>query len=113
MMNGNLPQPAEPTILPPPHKYDSALGRLRHLLFGRALATSQAGHQKLPIFLALPIFSSDALSSNAYATEAILGVLLLTAAATGALHFVIPIAIGISLLLATVAGMVIWNLFAN
>lgn len=96
------PNEAPTTALPPPHKYDSALGRLRHLLFGRALATSQAGHQKLPIFLALPIFSSDALSSNAYATEAILGVLLLTAAATGALHFVIPIAIGISLLLATV-----------
>ena len=74
------PQPAEPhsQALPPPHKYDSALGRLRHLLFGRSLATSQAGHNKLPVFLALPIFSSDALSSNAYATEAILGVLLLT-----------------------------------
>ena len=95
-------QPSEPTSLPAPHKYDSAFGRLRHMIFGRALATSQAGHQKLPVFLALPIFSSDALSSNAYATEAILGVLLLTAAATGALHFVIPIAIGISLLLATV-----------
>jgi amino acid transporter len=95
-------KPVEPTSLPPPHKYDSALGRLRHLLFGRALPTSGAGHQKLPVFLALPIFSSDALSSNAYATEAILGVLLLTAAATGALHFVIPIAIGICVLLATV-----------
>ena len=104
------PQPAEPTSLPPPHKYDSALGRLRHLLFGRALPTSGAGHQRLPIFLALPIFSSDALSSNAYATEAILSVLLGTVALTGAanfqstsaLHFAIPIAIGISLLLAVV-----------
>jgi len=100
-------EPAEPetkgmTAIPAPHKYDSALGRLRRVLFGRALPTSGAGHQKLPVFLALPIFSSDALSSNAYATEAILGVLLLTAAATGALHFVVPIAIGISLLLATV-----------
>ena len=106
-------QPAEPggqTPLPPPHKYDSALGRLRHLLFGRALPTSGAGHQRLPVFLALPIFSSDALSSNAYATEAILSVLLGTVALTGAanfqptsaLHFAIPIAIGISILMAIV-----------
>ena len=103
-------QPAEPTKLPPPHKYDSALGRLRHLVFGRALPTSGAGHQRLPIFLALPIFSSDALSSNAYATEAILSVLLGTVALTGAasfqptsaLHFAVPIAIGISILLAVV-----------
>lgn len=97
-------QPIAPT-LPPPHIYDSAFGRIRHLLFGRALATSQAGHQKLPVFLALPIFSSDALSSNAYATEAILGILVVgTSAGTGALHFVIPIAIGICLLLATVVA---------
>ena len=85
--------------LPPPHKYDSAYGRLRHLLFGRALPTTGGGHLKLPVILALPIFSSDALSSNAYATESILGVLLATTAATGTLHFAWPIAVGISLLL--------------
>ena len=99
---GKSPQPAEPTALPPPHKYDSALGRLRRVLFGRALPSSGAQHQKLPVFLALPIFSSDALSSNAYATEAILSVLLATAAATGALHFALPIAVGICTLLAIV-----------
>jgi len=98
-----LPSPApEPATLPPPHKYDSALGRLRRVFFGRALPSSGAQHQKLPVFLALPIFSSDALSSNAYATEAILSVLLATAAATGALHFALPIAIGICVLLAIV-----------
>ena len=107
---GSTPQPAEPPRLPAAHKYDSAVGGIRRLLFGRALATSQAGHMKLPVFLALPIFSSDALSSNAYATEAILGVLLLAGATQqmgdagniGALHFVIPVALGICLLLATV-----------
>ena len=90
------------SLLPPPHKYDSALGRLRHLLFGRSLPTSGAGHQKLPVFLALPIFSSDALSSTAYATEAILSVLLGAALVTANLHFALPIAIGIALLLAIV-----------
>jgi len=92
--------PVQP--LPAPHKYDSAFGRLRHVFFGRALPTSRASHDRLPVFLALPIFSSDALSSNAYATEAILGVLLATTAAAGSLHFAIPIAIGISILLAIV-----------
>ena len=98
--SGKSPQPAEPTALPPPHKYDSALGRIRHLVFGRALPTSGLGHGKLPNFLALPIFSSDALSSNAYATESILGILIL--AGTGALHFAWAIALGIAALLITV-----------
>lgn len=100
--NGKPLQQTEATFLPPPHKYDSALGRLRHLVFGRSLPTSGAGHQRLPVFLALPIFSSDALSSNAYATEAILSVLLGATLITANLHFALPIAIGISLLLAVV-----------
>ena len=78
----------------------NALGGLRSLIFGRALPTSRLSHEKLPNALALPIFSSDALSSNAYATEAILGVLAVVG--PGALHIAFPIAIGISLLLAIV-----------
>ncbi|MBI2263776.1 MAG: amino acid permease, partial [Armatimonadetes bacterium] len=50
---------------------------LRQFLFGRALATAQEKHERLPKVLALPILSSDALSSNAYATEEILLTLLL------------------------------------
>ena len=95
-------RPADPAPLPPPHKYDSAMGRLRRIFFGRALPTSGAGHQKLPVFLALPIFSSDALSSNAYATEAILSVLLGSAILTGNLHFALPIGFGICALLIVV-----------
>lgn len=64
--------------LPPPHRYESSLGALRTFLFGRPLASAYTGHQQLPKLLALPIFSSDALSSVAYATEAIMGVLILT-----------------------------------
>src|SRR5665213_2589613 len=107
MITAEKPSPAQgtsqgPPQLPAPHKYDSAFGPLRHLLFGRALQSSQAGHIKLPKFLALPIFSSDTLSSNAYATEAILSVLLVTSVSVGALRFVIPIAIGICILMAIV-----------
>ena len=97
-------KPADSTALPAPHKYDSALGRLRRILFGRALPTSGAGHQKLPVFLALPIFSSDALSSNAYATEAILSVLLGSAILTSNLHFALPIGFGICALLIVVVA---------
>ena len=106
--SGKPRQPAEAktaaamTALPAPHKYDSALGRLRRIIFGRALPTSGAGHQKLPVFLALPIFSSDALSSNAYATEAILSVLLGSAILTSNLHFALPIGFGICALLIVV-----------
>jgi amino acid transporter len=45
---------------------------LRKLLFGSPLHIDRAAHERLPIILALPIFASDALSSVAYATEAIL-----------------------------------------
>jgi amino acid transporter len=44
----------------------------RRLLLGRPLRTERAAHERLTILLALPIFASDALSSVAYATEAIL-----------------------------------------
>lgn len=44
----------------------------KRLLVGRPLANQQLGDTLLPKTLALPIFCSDALSSVAYATEAIL-----------------------------------------
>ena len=97
-----LPQTAEPALLPPPHQYDSALGRWRQILFGRPLPTSRADEQKLPNFMALPILSSNALSSNAYATEAILGILILAKTGAGAFHFAFPIAIAICALLLVV-----------
>ncbi len=89
-----------PTPLPPPAKYDSALGRLRHLIFGRALPTSRASETQLPIYMALPILSSNMLSSNAYATEAILGVLILKG--TGAFPLSVPVSLAISILLVIV-----------
>jgi amino acid transporter len=57
-------------------------------------------HTLLPKFLALPIFSSDALSSVAYATEQIMVVLL--AASAGSLYLVMPIAAAIAALMAVV-----------
>lgn len=78
---------------------------IKRLLVGRALKTEQAAHERLTKKTALAVFSSDALSSTAYATEEILLVLAVAAAATSgaSFHYVVPISIGIALLLAIVA----------
>lgn len=49
-----------------------ALDLSKRLLVGRPLRSSQLGETLLPKKLALPVFCSDPLSSNAYATEEIL-----------------------------------------
>ncbi|HEU4432449.1 MAG TPA: APC family permease [Pyrinomonadaceae bacterium] len=78
---------------------------IKRLLVGRALRTEQAAHERLSKKTALAVFSSDALSSTAYATEEILLVLAVAAAATasGSFSYVVPISIGIAMLLAIVA----------
>src|SRR5918912_259442 len=73
---------------------------IKRVLVGRALATAQSEHQLLPKFLALPVFSSDALSSVAYATEEMM--LVLALAGSGALGAKLPLAVGIAVLLALV-----------
>jgi amino acid transporter len=75
-------------------------GPLKRLLVGRALATHAQEHQLLPKFLALPVFSSDPLSSVAYATEEMM--LVLVTAGVAALAYRIPIALAIAALLAIV-----------
>src|SRR5690606_19843895 len=55
---------------------------LKRLLIGQPLATERAHEARLPIWLALPIFASDALSSTAYATEEIMAALLQAGAVT-------------------------------
>ena len=49
----------------------------KRVLFGRALRGEGENARRLPKRLALPVFASDALSSNAYATQEILVVLAL------------------------------------
>jgi hypothetical protein len=50
---------------------------IKRLLIGNPIATEFAHEARLPIWMALPIFASDALSSTAYATEEIMAALLL------------------------------------
>jgi amino acid transporter len=74
---------------------------IKRLIVGRPLATEQLAHERLSKRIALAVFSSDALSSVAYATEAIL--IALAAAGPAALGYATPISIGIAALLITVA----------
>jgi amino acid transporter len=81
----------------PPHAPPRRLAK--RMLVGRAKSSGQLEHTLLPKIIALPVFSSDPLSSNAYATEEILLVLL---TASTAIALVMPISIAIAILLAIV-----------
>ncbi len=66
------------------------------------MASGQMDDQLLPISLALPIFSADAISSVAYATEA--AMVVLVGVSLGALRWTLPIAIAVSILMAIVVA---------
>lgn len=85
---------------PRPARRAPRLGLVKRLLLGRAIATEKREHQLLPKVLALPVFSSDPLSSVAYATEEMM--LVLALAGAGALSLMLPIGFAIALLLAIV-----------
>jgi len=68
------------------------------------LATTEQEHQRIPKVIALAVFSSDAISSTAYATEEILFVTALGASSLLlGLDTLIPIGIAVALLLSVVA----------
>lgn len=73
---------------------------IRKVAVGSPISSEEIEEQRLPKLKALAVFSSDALSSSAYATDEIL--LVLVAAGTGALTHSIPIAVAIGALLAIV-----------
>jgi amino acid transporter len=70
---------------------------LKRLLLGRPLATSRLEHERLGKPTALAVFSSDNMSSVAYATEEILRVLV-PAVGIAAFTFVLPISFAIVLI---------------
>ena len=86
----------------------------RRIILGRRLASDETQHTKISNKLGLAIFSSDALSSVAYATQEILASLsshsvgvsiISTGAAIGIItpHLAVPVAIGIVILLMLLA----------
>jgi amino acid transporter len=76
-------------------------GKFSRILFGDPLTTSDSVHERLSKKKALAVFSSDALSSVAYAPEEILLALVVGGAAL--LKYTLPVAIGITVLLIIVA----------
>ncbi len=75
---------------------------LRDLVTGTTLPSHRLEGERLSKVKALAVFSSDALSSVAYATQEILFVLVL--AGSGAIDLSLPIALGIATLLAIVVA---------
>jgi amino acid transporter len=74
---------------------------LKRLIVGAPMPLAQARHERLSKTVALAVFSSDAMSSVAYATEEIL--LILVLAGTAAAHLTVPIALAIAGLLIVVS----------
>lgn len=72
----------------------------KRVLVGRQMESARLEHTLLPKVLALPVFSSDPLSSVAYATEEMMLVLVMAGAA--ALSLMMPLAAVIALVLAIV-----------
>jgi len=75
----------------------------KRLVVGRPLATDEQEHQRIPKVIALAVFSSDAISSTAYATEEILFVTALGASSLElGLARLVPIATAVAILLTIV-----------
>src|SRR3954468_7575952 len=76
-------------------------GNLKRVLIGQPIHSALEMQERLSKRKALAVFSSDALSSVAYAPQEVLVVLL--AAGTAALSYSLPISIAVIILLAIVA----------
>ncbi|HEV2929031.1 MAG TPA: amino acid permease, partial [Propionibacteriaceae bacterium] len=85
-------------------RYQSTGYRAKKLLLGPALKTAQLAHERISKRVALAVFSSDPISSTAYATEEILLVLVGATTSLAALRLAtglaLPVALGIVALLA-------------
>lgn len=68
----------------------------KRVLIGKPFPTSQEIHERLDKVRGLAVFASDPISSNAYATEAIMGVLIVLG--SSALSLTLPLAMGVAAL---------------
>jgi len=79
------------------------LVEIKRLLIGEPFPTSREIHERLDKVRALAVFASDPISSNAYATEAIMSVLI--ALGSGGLAMTLPVGMG-------VAGLILLVIFS-
>ncbi|MDQ3915709.1 MAG: APC family permease [Actinomycetota bacterium] len=73
---------------------------LKRVVLGRPMSSGELEHTLLPKVIALPVFSSDPLSSNAYATQEAL-IVLASAGAVG-MSLIFPVSVAVATLLAIV-----------
>jgi len=78
-------------------EYQSLGYRAKRLLLGPPFKTTQLVHERISKRVALAVFSSDPISSTAYATEEML--LVLVAAGSAAVGLALPLAAGVAVLL--------------
>ena len=90
------------------------LDSFKRVLVGRPLATSEQEHQRIIKTIALAVFSSDAISSTAYATQEILLVVAVGGGSTLALGLskLVPISIIVAILLTIVVTSYRQTIFA-
>ena len=81
--------------------WHSGLRALRTALIGRPISSEREAHERLTKLKALAIFSSDNISSSAYATEEMMRILVV--AGIGAISLTMPLTIVICVVLAIVA----------
>jgi amino acid transporter len=85
----------------------------KRVLVGRPLSSAEQEHQRLPKVIALSTFSSDAISSTAYATEEILFVTAVGASSLAlGLSKLIPMSVAVLILLTIVVASYRQTLFA-
>jgi amino acid transporter len=70
---------------------------VKRIFLGRPMSSGELEHTLLPKTIALPVFSSDPLSSNAYATQEAL--IVLAAAGAAGLSLIAPISLAVAALL--------------
>jgi amino acid transporter len=97
--NGHLVATSETLVASP--GWQRTLGRIRAFLIGRPISSEREEHERLTKVKALAVFSSDNISSSAYATEEMMRVLVV--AGVGAFSLVMPLTFVIVAVLAIVA----------
>ena len=94
-------------------KEPTTVAFVKRVLVGRPLATTEMEHQRIPKTIALAVFSSDAISSTAYATEEILFVVAVGGSSLAlGLSKLIPIGVAVAILLTIVVTSYRQTIFA-
>ncbi len=94
---------ARPAANVPTTTLERLLARVKGVVLGRPLSSEEESEERLSKKKALAIFSSDAISSSAYATEEIIRAFILAGAAMLAFELAIEVALAIAILLGVVA----------